>query len=154
MKIDQCQLENDQIELVKQNLSYLSQCVHSLNKAKKNYSESQYRTFSEVLQNEHDLFQLEFNTDFKLLSHQEQKNFHDKIALKKLKISSRIAANKTPVQELKEMRQFELVTRELWNKIQMQLRIKILYTDVRLESIVYSKYEALLDELNGLMPII
>ena len=89
-----------------------------------------FKTFREVLKDEHDLFIHELNIKFDELSQQEQKSVHEKLELKKLKINARIASNKIPVEKFKQMREFELITRELWNKIQLQLRIKILYTDV------------------------
>ena len=58
------------------------------------------------------------------------------------------------MKQLKEFREVELNTREIWNKVQLQIRLKILYSDYKLNSLLQSKYYQLLNELNSLMEII
>ena len=67
------QIENELIDQVKVNLEYLSKCVHALDAARLNYTESQIQLFRQVLKDEDDLQKLEYETDLDLLSHHEQK---------------------------------------------------------------------------------
>ena len=50
---------------------YLAKCVDVLDKARRNYSESQYKTFREALLDEHKIMMLEIDTDLDILSKQE-----------------------------------------------------------------------------------
>ena len=60
---------------------------------------------------------LEMHTHTELLSIQELKNFYKRLSYKKLKMTCRHASMVLPIQELKDLREFELNTRELWNKV-------------------------------------
>ena len=97
---------------------------------------------------------LETDSNLDILSLQEQKDFQRRLNSKKLKITVRYQMIQHHLNDLKELRKFELQTRDLWNKIQLQIRLKILYSDSRLASVMHCKYIGLLNELNGLMTII
>ena len=79
---------------------------------------------------------LENDLDLDILSQQEQKDFQRRLNSKKMKITIRYQAFQQRFNELTELREFELQTRDLWNKIQLQIRLKILYSDTKLESVM------------------
>ena len=135
-------------------MRYLKKCVTSLDKSRKSYTSQELNFFHRALKDEHSLMMLETDTNLDILSLQEQRDFQRRLNSKKMKISARYQSIQHHLNDLKELREFELQTRDLWNKVQLQIRLKILYSDARLESVMQTKYIALLNELNSLMTII
>ena len=74
------------------------------------------------------------------------KNHHRKW----LKCMARYAMDQNKVEEIKELRTQEIQTRELWNLVTMQIRVKLLTTPESSENGLYAKYSSLNQQLNDI----
>lgn len=144
------QIELNELKQIEENVTHIKNNINFLKRASTKYSSEDLRNFRDWIENDNKLSH-EFNSQkYEQFSKKEMDYIAKKYQHKKQKFISRFKIEDAQIQKLNDLRDFEMSTRQIWNIVLMQVRIKLLFSCHKTEPKQHKKYQSLQLTLNDL----